>query len=292
MSSNFEQDECKNDELIFGRNAVLAFLASSQANEKAHRAYGDTQSKGRQISKVLMADGLRTDRRLEEIKRLAKHQGVPFLSVNKKKMDRLVGPDNRHQGVLAYVSKVEMLSLDDLLYDLSGFQKGNDQKDELDHQVRPPVVALLDGIEDPQNLGAIVRVAECAGLKAILLPARRSASITGTVAKASAGAIATLPVVRIGNTVNALEQLKKLGFWIVGLDLKARQNYFDADLNGPLAVVIGSEGRGLGRLVAESCDFLVRIPMFGKTGSLNASVAAGIVFYEIVRQRQGVTDLD
>jgi 23S rRNA (guanosine2251-2'-O)-methyltransferase len=146
------------------------------------------------------------------------------------------------------------------------------------------MVAVLDGIEDPHNLGAIIRVAEAAGVKAILIPQRRAAGLTGTVAKISAGALATLPVVRVSNVVQALETLKNYGFWVAALDLDAQEFFTDADLLRPLVVVIGSEGKGVGRLVKEHCDMLVKIPMLGKTESLNASVAAGIFFYEVVRQ--------
>src|SRR5262249_13186316 len=141
------------------------------------------------------------------------------------------------------------------------------------------------------NLGAIIRVAECAGIKAVLVPERRSASLTAVVAKTSAGAIATLPIVRITNLVRTLERLKEYGFWVAGLDGEARETCYEADLARPLAIVVGNEGKGMSRLVREHCDMLLKIPMFGKTESLNASVASAIVFYETVRQTRFKTKI-
>jgi 23S rRNA (guanosine2251-2'-O)-methyltransferase len=145
-------------------------------------------------------------------------------------------------------------------------------------------VAILDGIEDPHNIGAIVRSAEAAGLKAVILPQRRSAGLTRTVAKVSAGALASMRMVRITNLVSTLEKLKERGFWIGGLAVEGAQDIFTSDLKRPLALVIGAEGDGISRLVTEHCDFLVKIPMLGSVQSLNASVAAGVLFYEVVRQ--------
>jgi 23S rRNA (guanosine2251-2'-O)-methyltransferase len=266
------------DDLVFGRNAVLAFLS---ADNDAQASHSVSQGEAGQVSKVLLADGMRPDRRIDEIKRLAKLKGVPVAVVERRRLDRLVGPEDRHQGVVAQVSKVPIQTLEEYLPKLLG---GLKSVTELDPD-NLPVLAILDGIEDPQNLGAIIRVAECAGVRAILLPARRSAPITGTVARTSAGAVANLPVIRIGNIVNAIEQLKRAGFWVAGLDVSAKQNYFDCDLSGPLVIVVGSEGRGISRLVAEHCDFLLHIPMFGKTNSLNASVSFAVIVYELLRQR-------
>lgn len=273
MSPEFEDDE-----VVFGRNAVLAFLEDQGGGEAEDGSVTASAGESGRLSKVFVSDGMRPDKRIDEIKRLARLAGVPVTVVEKRRLDRLVGAQDRHQGVVAQLSKVPLKSLEEFLPQLTGGQ------DKVPAGERP-VLAILDGIEDPHNLGAIVRVAECAGLKAILLPARRSATITGTVARTSAGAIASLPMIRIGNIVNAIERLKNAGFWIAGLDVQGKDNYFAADLNGPLVVVVGGEGHGISRLVAQNCDFLLRIPMLGKTNSLNASVAAGILFFEIVRQR-------
>lgn len=233
------------------------------------------------VNKILLAEGLERDGRVRKIKKLARIQRIPVQICERKKLDQLAGPQRRHQGVVAMVSPADLWKLDTFL-----------QKLVLDRILRELdgenmdgyVVAVLDGVEDPHNLGAIIRVAEAAGVKAVFLPQRRSAGLTGTVAKTSAGALANLPVVRVGNLVQCLETLKKYGFWIAALDVEARELYTDADLVRPLVVVIGSEGQGVSRLVKEHCDFLLKIPMLGKTESLNASVSAGIMFYEIVRQ--------
>jgi 23S rRNA (guanosine2251-2'-O)-methyltransferase len=269
----------ENDELIFGKNAVLAYLERSL--EDAEQS-GDSQKMSKvRINKILLASGFRPDNRTDRIQDLARKNKIPVQSVERRKLDQIGGPDKRHQGVIAYVSAAELWQLDTFL-----------EKVELDRMNRELagqnmdgyVIAVLDGIEDPHNLGAIIRVAESSGVQGILVPQHRAAGLTGTVAKISAGAVANLPVVRVSNLVNALEVLKKYGFWVAGLDAGADQIYTEADLKRPLVVVIGSEGKGMGRLVRENCDFLVKIPMLGKTESLNASVASGIFFYEVVRQ--------
>ncbi len=294
------------DELIFGKNAVLAYLeqacqAQPEPEEQQEvvealakmRTQVDLGDRGPidlkqlkrmskvKINKILMASGYRPDPRLDRIQDLARKNKIPVQSVERRKLDQIAGPERRHQGVVAMISPAELWSLDSFL-----------QKLELDRVEREVagknmdgyVVALLDGIEDPHNLGAIIRVAEAAGVKGVLIAQHRSAGLTGTVAKISAGAVANLPVVRVSNLVQALEVFKKYGFWVAGLDADAKQVYTSADLVRPLIVVIGSEGKGMGRLIREHCDFLVKIPMLGKTESLNASVASGIFFYEVVRQ--------
>lgn len=233
------------------------------------------------VNKILLAVGTERDGRVRQIKSIARAQQIPVHTCDRKKLDQIAGPQRRHQGVLAMVSPAEIWLLDTLL-----------QKLVFDRIVREfhgrnmdgYVVAVLDGIEDPHNLGAIIRVAEAAGVKALIIPQRRAAGLTGTVAKTSAGAVANLPVVRVGNLVQCLETLKKYGFWVTALDLEAQDIYSEADLVRPLVVVIGAEGTGVSRLVKEHCDFSLKIPMLGKTESLNASVSAGIVFYEVVRQ--------
>ena len=195
MSAN-EHD----DDLVFGKNAVLAFLSAAEAK--------DERAGASQVSKVYLAEGMRPDGRIDEIKQLAKQAGVPLTVVERRRLDRLVGPDDKHQGVVAQISQVAMRSLEDYLPDLL---KGKRQLSKAEPESMP-VLAILDGIEDPQNLGAIIRVAECAGVNAILLPNRRSATITGTVARTSAGAVANLPMIRIGNIVQAMKTLKDAGF--------------------------------------------------------------------------------
>jgi 23S rRNA (guanosine2251-2'-O)-methyltransferase len=277
------------EDLIYGKNAVLSFLEQSlgglgdnDSDEPANRRNGqlDWAPKIR-VNKILIANGLRPDGRIGRIQELARKFKVPVNPCDRRKLDQMMGGDIQHQGIVAIVSPAEFWQLDTFI-----------KKIELDKEERQRqgksmdgyMVAVLDGIEDPHNLGAIIRVAESSGVKGLLVGQYRSAGLTGTVAKISAGALAHLPVVRVSNLVQTLEALKKVGFWIVGLDAHGVDIYTKADLNRPLAIVIGSEGKGIGRLVKEHCDFLVKIPMLGKTESLNASVASGVFFYEVVRQ--------
>jgi 23S rRNA (guanosine2251-2'-O)-methyltransferase len=262
-------------DMVVGKNAVLAFL-----QRQAQLSDQDDGGEAATIHKIYIADGMRPDARLEAIKRAAKQERVQVVVVDRRKLDKMVsalpGAEDHHQGVIAQMSQVAPLQLSKFLQDFE--EKRNNQTPT------NPLIVIVDQIEDPHNLGAIIRVAEAAGAKAILLPERRSAGVTWAVAKSSAGASAVLPVVSIANVVRALEKLKQAGFWIAGLAHDAKQTYFEADLKRPLAVVIGNEGYGLTRLVAENCDLLLRIPMLGQTESLNASVAAGIVLYDFVRQ--------
>lgn len=321
----------EDDELIYGKNAVLAYLERSEpgsagdyrqlqealANDaladespesmteeqrELQREIRERLSRLRKetgatlslpsikqvehvpsvkINKILLALGAEHDGRVDRIKDLAKQLKIPIQSCDKRKLDQIAGPQRRHQGVVALISAAEMWKLDTFLQKLALDRISREMAGK---SMDGYMVAVLDGIEDPHNLGAIIRTAESAGVKGILVPQRRAAGLTGTVAKISAGALANIPIVRVSNVVHALETLKKYGFWVAALDLDAPDYYTDADLNRPLVVVIGSEGRGVGKLVREHCDMLVKIPMIGKTESLNASVAAGVFFYEVVRQ--------
>lgn len=272
------------DEVIFGKNAVLAFLEQEDfSGEHPDLPQPETTAAPPRvtINKIMLAEGGKPDPRIQRIQALARTLRIPLQTCSRRRLDQLCGPEHRHQGVLALVSPAALWDLDQLM-----------EKTEADRAARRGqgrsmdgyVVAVADGVEDPQNLGAIIRVAEASGVAALVIPQRRAAGVTGTVAKTSAGAIANLPLVRVSNLVQAIDRLKKSGFWVVGLDAAAPQLYTQADLQRPLVAVVGSEGRGIGRLVGQHCDFLVSIPMLGKTNSLNASVAAGIFFYEVVRQ--------
>ncbi len=267
--SNIKESSHSEQECIFGRNVVLAFL------EQASKSQLDVQNELSQLDKIFLAQGLQYDKRIEQIKHLAKEQAVPIVLCEKQQLDKLVGSQSRHQGVVARISQANALTLPEFLQSLGQLKDTN----------KNMLIAMADGIQDPHNLGAIIRTALAADAKGLIVCNRRSAGTTGTVAKASAGALAHLPIVKVKNLVNAIEELKKFGFWIAGLDAEAKENYFEHDLKLPLAVVIGGEGKGLSRLVAEHCDFLLRIPMGSKSESLNAGVAAGIVFYEYVRQK-------
>jgi 23S rRNA (guanosine2251-2'-O)-methyltransferase len=205
--------------------------------------------------------------KLKEILDLARERGVPVRKEERTVLDRLAG-GVAHQGIIAISAAMAYADFDVL------FKSGK------------PLVVALDGIEDPHNFGAVVRTAEASGASGIVVPERHAAPLSATVVKASAGASAYIPVVRVKNLVNAIGELKSRGLWVVGVDPAGTEDWTDFDYTGPVAVVLGGEHRGLRRLVREHCDALVRIPMLGKIGSLNVSVAAGIVLYEVVRQRR------
>jgi len=176
-----------------------------------------------------------------------------------------------HQGVIALVSAVQFKELGEVLQ-------------ETNHEV--PLLILTDGVEDPHNMGAIIRTAECAGATAVLIPKRHNAPINATVAKTSAGAIEQIPLVQVGNVAQTIKQLQKQGFWVMGAHMEGDRTLYEADMTIPTVIVIGNEGKGISRVVKEACDFLVTIPMYGNLNSLNASVAAAVLMYEAVRQRQ------
>jgi 23S rRNA (guanosine2251-2'-O)-methyltransferase len=240
--------------LICGINPVLEALAAGT----------------RHFDRLLVAKGLRS-RRLSEAIRRATHLGIPLRFEMRETLDRMAG-GVPHQGIIAVVSEKPVLSLENLLQDAQA----------------PALLVVLDGVEDPRNLGAILRTAEAAGAAGVVLPERHSAGLSETVARASAGALEHVPVARVGNLVQALEELKARGVWVVGLDASGRERWDAVDLDRPVALVLGGEGRGIRRLVREHCDHLVSIPHFGHVESLNVSVAAGIALYEAVRQRRAV----
>ena len=224
---------------------------------------------GRPIRRIVIARGQHSGR-IQKILDLARSRGVTVRFEERTQLDRASGTQH-HQGVIAFAASKAAIEIEDLLKNESPSQ----------------LLVLLDGVEDPHNLGAIVRTALAAGADGILIPERRSAGLTETVARVSAGALAHLPVAQVKNLARAIEQVKEANFWVVGLDEKAEKNYAELDYKGRIAVVMGSEGAGLHELVRKRCDFVVSIPTSGPVGSLNVSVAAGIVLFEIVRQRKG-----
>lgn len=236
--------------VIFGRNPVIEALKS-----------------GREIEKIMMTS---QEGSAVKIMAMAKEKGIPVVKAEKRYLDKLADGIS-HQGVCAFAAAYSYKSLDDAL------KKAEEAGEE-------PFLVILDDIEDPHNLGAIMRTAECAGAHGIIIPKRNACGLTDTVAKTSAGAIEYVPCVRVSNLVRTIEELKKTGFWIGACDMGG-QAYYKADLKGKLAVVIGSEGSGISRLVKENCDFTVSMPMVGKITSLNASNAAAVLMYEVRRQR-------
>lgn len=226
---------------------------------------------GRPIRRIAVARGQHGNR-IQKILDLARSRGVPVRFEDRAQLDRACGSQN-HQGVMAFAASKAAAEIEDLLRNEDASQ----------------LLVLLDGVEDPHNLGAIVRTALAAGANGILIPERRSAGLTDTVARVSAGALAHLPVAQVKNLARAIEQLKEANFWVIGLDERADKSYTEVDYKGRIAVVMGSEGAGLHELVRKRCDFVVSIPTMGPVGSLNVSVAAGIVLFEIVRQRKSTT---
>lgn len=242
------------EDVVVGRNAVTEALKS-----------------GRTVNRLLVAEH-DTQGSIREIVNLARESGAVVETVPRSQIEA-AARGFRHQGVLAYTSPVEYTPLEDIL-------------DAAQSRDGAPFLLLLDELEDPHNLGAVLRTADAVGVDGVLIPKRRSCPLSATVAKTSAGAVEYVPVARIGNVAQTIRELKKAGFWIVGADMDGTADYFEADLTGALVLVIGSEGRGISRLVRESCDVLVRIPMLGKINSLNASVAGAILMYESLRQRR------
>jgi len=226
----------------------------------------------RPVQSVLIARGRHGDR-LEEIVRLARRNGVSLRFEARPQIDRAAGTRD-HQGVVALIAREASVSLEELLAgDGSAVASG--------------LLVLLDGVEDPQNLGAIIRTALAAGAGGVVIPERRAAGLTDAAVRASAGAAAHLRVARVINLARAMEKIKESGYWLVGLDERAERRYTDIDLSEPVALVLGGEGNGLHQLVKERCDFVVTIPATGPVRSLNVSVAAGVVLFEVVRQRAG-----
>ena len=241
------------DGIIEGRNAVIEALRS-----------------GENIDKIYLAKG-ETDKTLGHIASRAREKGIVVVEADRRKLDGM-SRTHAHQGVIALAAMREYVSVESLLD--AAAQKGE-----------APLLVICDEISDPHNLGAILRTAECAGAHGVIIPKRRSAGLTAIVGKTSAGAVSYMPVARVANLPATLEELKKKGVWIYGTAAEGTTNLYDADLKGPAAIVIGSEGSGMGRLVREKCDFLVSIPMKGHISSLNASAAAAILLYEAVRRR-------
>jgi 23S rRNA (guanosine2251-2'-O)-methyltransferase len=241
------------DDIIYGRNSVLESLKSN-----------------RPVNKLLVAKGAGTGS-IREIVALARERKLPIQEVERKVIDIAVDNAN-HQGVLLYLAPKEYVELEEIVEIAK-------QKEE------PPFILVLDEIEDPHNLGALLRTADAAGMHGLVIPKRRAVGLTGAVAKAAAGAVEHVPVARVANISQALEALKKVGCWVVGADMDGDKYPYQTDLRGPLVIVVGGEHKGLGRLVKEHCDHIVKLPMMGHVASLNAGVAGSVLMYEALRQR-------
>ena len=242
-----------NPNVLVGRNPVTEALKN-----------------GREIDKLMVSS---SEGSMIKILAMAKDAGVPVMKVEKAALDRIAA-GQAHQGVAAYISPYEYAEMEDIF--ARAAEKGED-----------PFIIILDNLEDPHNLGAIMRTAECAGAHGVIIPKRRACGLTEVVAKASAGAIEYMPCVKVTNIAQTIEELKEMGIWVAACDMGG-QEYYKADLKGKLAVVIGSEGFGISKLVKDKCDFVVSMPMVGKITSLNASNAAAVIIYEVRKQRDGI----
>ena len=240
--------------IIYGKNPVLEIL---EAKQPVNKIFYSIKFKKPTEKKIIS---------------FARSQNIPFREVDRKKLTELVGHEN-HQGIVAFLNEVAYSEIDDI-FEMAAKKKEN------------VLIAILDEIQDPHNLGAIIRSAEALGFHGVIIPKDRSVGLTQTVAKTSAGAIAHIPIVRVNNLARLLDELKDKGVWITGTDHEANQSFYQADLNRALGVVIGNEGKGMRRLVKKKCDFLIKIPMFGKADSLNVASAATILLYETIRQRK------
>ena len=238
---------------VEGRNAVLELLET-----------------GKDINKIFILKGEKNGS-INKIISIAKERKIVIVEVERAKLNKIAMSDN-HQGVIAIVPPFDYCEVEDIL----NFAKEKSEK---------PFILILDGIEDPHNLGSIIRTAETAGVHGIIIPKRRAATVNSTVHKVSAGAVEHVKIARVNNLNETIKYLKENDIWICGTDMDAKNYYYNEKFDGPIAIVIGSEGFGMSRLVKENCDFLVKIPMKGKITSLNASVSAGIVMYEVVKQR-------
>ncbi len=247
------QEEKRFNDQIEGRNSVLELLES-----------------GKDINKIFVIRGEKHGS-INKILAIAKERKIIVVEKDKKQMDEMAQEEN-YQGVIAIVPPFEYVEIEDIL---------NTAKERQED----PFVLILDGIEDPHNLGSIIRTAETAGVHGIIIPKRRAASVNSTVNKTSAGAVEHMKIARVTNISDSIEELKQVGLWICGTDISAEKYYYNQDLTGPLGIVIGNEGKGISEKVKRNCDFNVKIPMKGKVTSLNAAVSTGIIVYEAVKQR-------
>ncbi len=244
------------EDQIEGRNSVLELLDSGKDINKIYVQIGEKHGS---INKIIAK---------------AKEKRIVIVQTEKSKLDKMSQTKN-HQGVIAIVPPFEYSSVDDIL-------------EEARERNEKPFILILDGIEDPHNLGSIIRTAETAGVHGIIIPKRRAASVNSTVNKTSAGAVQYMKIARVNNINETIKYLKENDVWICGTDMNTNVYYYEEDYKIPIAIVIGSEGFGMSRLVKENCDFLVKIPMKGKITSLNASVSSGIIMYEVVKQREKI----
>lgn len=249
-----ENEDRKFEDQVEGRNSVLELLESNK-----------------DINKIFVAKGERHGS-INKIIAIAKEQKIVVVEKDRRQLEEMSQTENC-QGVIAIVPPYEYCEVEDIL------KKAKEQNED-------PFIIILDGIEDPHNLGSIIRTAETAGVHGVIIPKRRAATVNSTVNKASAGAVEHMKIARVTNISDTIEELKREGLWICGTDVETNKFYYNQDLKGAIGIVIGNEGKGISEKVKKNCDFLVKIPMKGKIESLNAAVSTGIVVYEVVKQRK------
>jgi 23S rRNA (guanosine2251-2'-O)-methyltransferase len=254
ISNTKEKNEKLFEDQVEGRNSVLELLESKKDINKIFIAKGEKHGS---INKIIA---------------IAKEQKVVIVEKDRRQLEEMSQTENC-QGVIAIVPPYEYCEVEDII------KKAKEQQEN-------PFIIILDGIEDPHNLGSIIRTAETAGVHGIIIPKRRAATVNSTVNKASAGAVEHMKIARVTNISDTIEELKREGLWICGTDVETNKYYYNQDLKGPIGIVIGNEGKGISEKVKKNCDFLVKIPMQGKIKSLNAAVSTGIVVYEVVKQRK------
>ena len=250
------KEERNFDDQVEGRNSVLELLES-----------------GKDINKIFVTRGEKHGS-INKILAIAKERRIIVVEKDKRQMEEMAQTEN-YQGIIAIVPPFEYVEVEDIL-------------DYAKEKEEDPFILILDGIEDPHNLGSIIRTAETAGVHGIIIPKRRAAAVNSTVNKASAGAVEHMKIARVTNITDTIDRLKKAGLWICGTDVNTDKYYYNQDLTGPLGIVIGNEGNGMSEKVKKNCDFNVKIPMKGKIQSLNAAVSAGIIVYESVKQRGAI----
>mgnify|MGYP003900694369 FL=1 len=254
--SRNNEPQAEADGIVEGRNPVMEALKA-----------------GRKIDKLFILEGARGES-IQEIVRRAKQAGAVIVETDRKRLDAM-SITRAHQGVIAFIPVREYSTIEEVL-------------EEANEKGKAPLLVVCDHIEDPNNLGAIIRTAEASGADAVVIPKRRSAGLTATVSKASAGALEHMKVIKVSNIANFLREIKKYGIWVFGMTMEGSKLIYEADFKLPSAVVVGSEGKGISNTVLDECDFLISIPMKGAVSSLNASAAAAVVLYEAVRQRMEV----
>lgn len=267
---SFNKDKSRKEVGGFGRARINKDVDEGIDKLEGRNSVLEAIRSDRTINKILIAKGDK-EGSIKQIIALAREKGIVVQETDRASLDK-ISTTHAHQGVIAFVAAKDYVEIEDILEIAKS--KGED-----------PFLILLDGITDPQNLGSILRTADAVGAHGVVIPKRRSIGLTATVSKASAGAIEYVPVARVTNMAQTIKYLKEQNLWIVGTDQSGEKSFYEIDLKGPIALVIGSEGEGMGKLVSEKCDFIVNLPMKGQISSLNAAVAGAIVMYEILKQR-------